>query len=129
MPRSIVIGIGCRKGVSPEKIRSAVIQCFAQEGICLCAAAAAASIDLKKEEEGILAFCREEGLPFLTYTAEELAGQRGEFTESAFVRQITGVSNVSERSVAAAGGKLLGKRRIYDGVTVALGRREGGVCF
>lgn len=129
VPRDIVIGIGCRKNAEAERIRAAVEGCFEEEGLLPEAAAAVASIDLKKQEEGILAFCRERKLPFLTFTAQELSRQQGEFTASDFVKQITGVSNVSERSAAAAGGRLLGSRRIYDGVTVALARTERSVRF
>lgn len=129
VPRDIIIGIGCRKKIPAEKVRAAVESCFAEEGILPEAAAAVASIDLKRQEEGILTFCRERKLPFLTYTAEELNQQQGEFSESEFVKQVTGVSNVSERSAVAAGGRLLCSRRIYDQVTVALARIERSVCF
>lgn len=53
---------------------------------------------MKKEEPGLLAFCAERKLPFLTYSPEELAQVTGDFTPSEFVRQVTGIDNVCERS-------------------------------
>jgi hypothetical protein len=53
---------------------------------------------LKKDEQGLLAFAREWELPAVFYTAEELNALPGNFTASDFVRNITGVDCVCERS-------------------------------
>ena len=53
---------------------------------------------MKREEAGLIAFAREQNLPFVTYSSDELLRIEGDFTESAFVRQVTGVGNVCERS-------------------------------
>ena len=46
----------------------------------------------------------------------------GEYTESEFVRSVTGVSNVCERSavLGSGNGMLIQKKVSRDGVTVAL---------
>lgn len=119
-PKTVVLGVGCRKG-TPQSTIESVLERFLQENrlrpesICTVA-----SIDLKKEEPGLIAFCRSHGWEFQTCTAEELRQVAGEFTPSAFVRQITGVENVCERSaVFASGGGLLIKKFAADGVTMA----------
>ncbi|MDE5862890.1 MAG: cobalamin biosynthesis protein, partial [Lachnospiraceae bacterium] len=125
VPQLFVVGIGCRKGTSKEEIAKAVGQCLLQENIHDKAVYALASIDLKAQEEGILSYCKEAGLLFLTYSSEELRSVEGDYSESDFVEQITGVSNVCERSaVLAAGGRLICKKRVYNGVTVAIARKE-----
>lgn len=130
IPRLIAVGIGCRKGTPEEKIAKAVAQCLNEERIRPEAVFAAASIDLKREEEGILSYCNRNRLPFLTYSSDTLRQVSGEFTDSSFVEQITGVSNVCERSaVAASGGSLICRKRIYEGVTVALAEKKGSVVF
>ena len=53
---------------------------------------------MKKDEQGLLAFAREWKLPAVFYTAEELNALPGNFTASDFVRNITGVDCVCERS-------------------------------
>mgnify|MGYP001355409950 CR=1 FL=1 len=45
------------------------------------------SIDLKKEEQGILEYCQERNLPFITYTAEELQEVEGTYAQSDFVKE------------------------------------------
>lgn len=130
VPGSIIAGIGCRKGASEEKIAKAIESCCQEEKIRRESIAAVASIDLKKEETGILSYCKNQKIPFLTYPAEELRQVLGVFSESEFVSQITGVSNVCERSAKlAAGGKLLSRKRVYDGVTVALAEKKGSMEF
>ena len=80
-----------------------------------------ASIDLKAGEPGLLEYCRENRLPYVTYSAEELAAVRGDFTSSEFVAGVAGVDNVCERAaVLASRGKLILKKQAAAGVTVAL---------
>ena len=137
VPQVVFLGIGCRKGTEAERIVQAVETYLREQDICRAALCAVASIDLKKEEPGILAFCdsfsksmhRKASLPFLTFSAEELRRQPGAFTASEFVSAVTGVDNVCERSAIAAchksmeetdRGRLLSRKFVMDGVTVAL---------
>lgn len=132
-PKVVALGIGCRRGASAEQIRLAAENCLAEAGILRAAVYTAASIDLKKEEPGLPEFCRHffagepgrEELPLVTFPAERLNAQPGEFTPSGFVLRTTGTDNVCERSAAAAsGGKLLFRKKAYGGVTVALAARS-----
>jgi len=121
VPKVIVVGMGCRKGTAKEKIEAAIKQCLWEEEILIEAVSTVASIDLKKDEAGICAYCKERNLPFVTFSAEKLQTVEGEFSASSFVEKVTGVSCVCERSaVLAAGGELLCRKKVYDGVTVAL---------
>jgi len=90
-----------------------------------------ASISLKKDEPGLNALAEEWKIPFVTYTEEELKEVKGEFTPSAFVRTITGVENVCERSavLASGNGSLIRKKTGREGVTTALGLRKWEVHF
>lgn len=132
VPKAVVAGVGCKRGTPREKIGAAVSRCLAQADICPEALCAVASIDLKKDEEGLRAWCLEKRLPFLTYPAEALKSVEGDFSESVFVEAVTGVSNVCERSAAAAAGKgaaVLCRKTVFDGVTVALAQKKGSVKF
>ena len=129
VPKNVIVGIGCRKGTSKEKIEKAVHQCLKEENILYDAVKAAATIDLKKNEAGLLAFCREKNWDFLYYSSVQLKEVKGDFSESAFVKQVTGVDNVCERSAVAAGGTLICKKKIYDGVTVALAEQKRSIKF
>lgn len=142
VPRLLFVGIGCRKGTGEERIAAAVEACFKKEKLLPDAIAAVASIDLKKEEEGLLSYCEKRKLPFYTYSAGELSALTGEFTDSSFVEETTGVGNVCERSAVLAAGAeegaekgvgaeslLLVKKQSFEGVTVAVAKRKGRIVF
>lgn len=130
IPQVVTAGIGCKKGTPSEKIAEAVSEAADQAGISLRAIAGAASIDLKKDEPGLMAYCRERDLPFETFSAEELRAVEGQFTPSSFVSSVTGVDNVCERSaVCASGGRLIAGKTAREGVTVAFALREWHPVF
>lgn len=128
IPRDIVVGIGCRRGTSADKIRKAIMKCLEENNIDSRAVCEISSIDLKKNEQGIIEAGNELKVPFLTYDKECLCDLEGEFSESNFVKSIVGVDCVCERSaVMGAGGQyeaLICNKQIYGDVTVALARRE-----
>lgn len=119
-PRAVVLGVGCRRGISRESIEDAFAAFLAESGLLPQSVRAVASIDLKKDEEGLLAFCRAHGWPLETCSAQELNETPGGFTPSPFVQSVTGTDNVCERSAAAvSGGKILHRKRSLGGVTMA----------
>ncbi len=123
--KRIYVGIGARKGVATEDVQKAFDSCFKSSGISVDAVAALASIDLKKNEQGILTFSYKNEIPFVTFTASELESQDGAFASSAFVKSVTGVSNVCERSAAYAASRngherVLVHKQIYGNVTLAV---------
>lgn len=121
-PKCLTLGIGCRRGTERETIAAAVSE--AMEGLDPAAVCQIATIDLKRDEPGLLAFCREWELPLVSYTAAELAEVPGDFTISSFVAEVTGVDNVCERAAVRAGGALLRPKRAKNGVTVAVAERR-----
>ena len=129
IPKILHLGIGCRKGTSVETIREAVDEVLLAHNIDRRAVKCAASIDLKAEESGLLAFCQEQKLPVTFYSAEELKAVPGDFTPSAFVQSITGVDNVCERAALIGAEKLIVKKTARNGVTVALAEEHWEVRF
>lgn len=129
-PHVITVGVGCKRGISEEKIERAIMTCLDDMNISINAVEAVSSIDIKKNEEGILNFCKKYGLVFLTYSSDELSSVEGDFNESDFVKETTGVGSVCERSaVFCSKGKLIMDKRVFDGVTVALALKDWSVCF
>lgn len=127
IPRIVSIGIGCRRGKTAEEISRAVDGAMAGQGISRHAAAGVYSIDLKREEPGLLAFCRERSLSFHTFSAEELSRVPGNFSASGFVTGVAGVDNVCERSAvlgSGGSGNLVIGKQADNGVTVAAAVRE-----
>lgn len=121
IPKRKVLGIGCRKGKSFDELKEFVENELGVE--FYKDVYAVASVDLKKDETGLMAFAQFCNVPFLTYSSEELAEVQGEFTESEFVQHVTGVSNVCERAalkVVGEKGKIIRKKIAYNGITLAV---------
>ena len=121
VPKCLTLGLGCRRGTDEEAIAAAVDEAAADYDPA--AFAQAATIDLKRDEDGLLAFCQSRGLPLRTFSAGALALAEGDFTPSAFVAEITGVDNVCERAAVLVGGTLLTPKYAKNGVTVAVAGR------
>ena len=121
VPKTLFLGVGCRKGVSAAHLAEAFSSFCEERGIAPASIAAAASIDCKREEAGLLAFCEEHALPLSFFSAAELGAVQGVFTASPFVQQTVGVDNVCERSaVLLSSGTLLEKKYAKGGVSFAL---------
>ena len=125
VPPVCTLGIGCRKGTKKEAIEALLEKLTEETGLLPTSICGAASIDLKKEEAGLLEFCGEHGWPIEFYTAEELAEVPGEFSASEMVKSVTGVDNVCERSAARkAGGEIVVRKMSEGGVTMAVAMKE-----
>lgn len=98
IPKAFVLGIGCKKGTREETIEARVREVLEEKKIDLRSVEAIASIDLKQEEEGLLSFGRTRKIPLFFYSGETLRALPGTFTESSFVKSVTGVENVCERA-------------------------------
>lgn len=123
--KRVHVGLGARKGVSQAEVAAAVATCLEDAGIDPRAVVDLVSIDLKKQEAGILAYSYESDVPFVTYTAEELRTVEGAFAGSSFVQSVTGVANVCERAAAFAAGRsghaeVLVHKTIHGNVTTAV---------
>ena len=124
VPRIGVLGIGCKRGTSVETLEAAFAAFCARHGFAAQAVTAAASIDLKQNEPGLLAFCQARGWPARFYSAAQLRSVPGQFTPSPFVQSVTGVDNVCERAaVLDADGSLFYPKFACSGVTLALACR------
>lgn len=149
-PKQFILGIGCKKNTTCENIELAISESLKETKIDRNEIRMIASVDLKKHEPGILKWCNQNRIDFVTYTAEELLSLEGEFTASAFVKEMVGVDNVCERAAVlgckrelqkminryeqfekenmlcnkstASSINLLYKKHIYNGVTVAIAR-------
>jgi len=130
IPRRYVAGLGCRRGKSEGELEIFLLGNLEKNGVGLYELKALASIDLKRDEPGLTALADKLGLPFLTYSAEELKAVPGNFTPSAFVKEVTGVDSVCERAaVLASRGGLAVKKIAENGMTFALAKKEEAIRF
>lgn len=121
-PREFVLGIGCRRGVYEREIEAAVGEFLGEAGVSMLSIRNLATIDIKGDEEGLLAFVRKNGLSIEFFTASEL--KPAVTRVSRFVEKVTGAGAVSEPAALISSGaeKLCLKKRKYEKVTLALAR-------
>ncbi|MBO8434901.1 MAG: cobalt-precorrin 5A hydrolase [Tyzzerella sp.] len=129
IPKKYILGIGCKRDTPFLNIKNAVYDFLSD--IDVMSLKAVVSIDLKKDEKGILEFCESVGKEFKTFKAEELLNVEGDFTTSDFVLKTTGVSNVCERSIKAynSSATIIKHKTIYKGITLALGEIDASCTF
>lgn len=132
IPRIVHIGVGCKRGTDVESVYSSVRESLELAGIHPNSIAGIASIDIKANEDGIIETAERFGVPFMTYTAEELNSLKGDFSKSEFVRGTVGVDCVCERAAVRSAGessRLLLKKTKYTGVTCAIAIEDWRVSF
>ena len=126
-PKEYIIGIGCKKNKTCFEIEKAIMDSLDNNNLSVNSIAYLVSIDLKKDEQGILDFADRNRIEFVTFSSEELESVDGTFEESEFVKEKTGVGNVCERASIKActyGGSLIRKKTVYDGITIAIAKRN-----
>lgn len=121
IPRKIVLGIGCKKDTPKKTIEDVVLAKLFIEDISLAAIAKIGTIDLKKDEKGLIDFANDLNSELIFYTSEQLEQAKGEFPPSEFVKEITGTDNVCQRaaSLLSDNGEILFEKFSKDGVTVS----------
>ena len=131
VPKIITVGMGCRKNKCFEDIFEFYHETVRNLKISLNSVEKLTSIDIKKEEMGLIRLAENENLSFITYPAKELLNVRGEFSPSGFVKSITGVDNVCERSavIGSENGEVLLHKTAYNGMTIAAAIRTYRVKF
>ena len=132
IPPVLYVGVGCKRNTPRETIEKALDDAFAANGLLPSAIAGFASIDVKRDEAGLLECVRERGRDISFFSAEELRAVPGEFSASAFVAGTVGVDNVCERSAVLAAGegaKLIVKKTSQNGVTVAVALQNRRITF
>lgn len=126
VPRIVTLGIGCRKNTSVEQFEKFILGILEENKVSIHAIEKIASIDIKKYEKCILAFSDKYQIPFITYSAEELSKAKGDFEASEFVKGVTGVDNICERSASlgSGNGRRILSKTSGSGVTCALAMKD-----
>jgi cobalt-precorrin 5A hydrolase len=120
--KPLVIGVGCRRGVSSEQIDSAIEHGLMRIGRSRSEVREIATIDLKQDEPGLNAWCERNAVA-LRVIPHELVQERPWVTKASdWVRKSIGVDGVCEACalLATFRGRLLLPKTILDGVTVAI---------
>ena len=126
-PKRYAIGMGCRRDKSYEDLRAFAEDVLSNNGIDINDAGCIATIDAKKDEEGLKRLSQAWRMPLITFEAGLLAKAEGDFSHSDTVLEKVGVDNVCERAAVLAAGKgsqIKVKKTARDGMTVAVAERN-----
>jgi cobalt-precorrin 5A hydrolase len=123
--KPLTLGIGCRRGVSAEQIAAAVTHTLA--GRPLSDVHEVATVDLKADETGLLAYCETHTLPLRVFARADLAGRAYVTQPSDWVQQNVGLPGVCEPCalLASPRGELIVPKTALNGVTVAVVEDRG----
>lgn len=121
-PKVIALGIGCNRGTTCGEIERVIRETLEECRFSIHSVKAVCTIDLKKDETGLLALCAKYGWEFVNYPAEEL--NRVQIDEpSDTVFKFTGAFGVSEPAVKLYTGadRLVVTKKKSGNVTLSLG--------
>jgi cobalt-precorrin 5A hydrolase/precorrin-3B C17-methyltransferase len=124
-PPSLVVGLGASRGVPAGEIGALIDQALAAAALSPRSVRAAATADLKADEEGLLAAVRERGWPLVTFPAAGLAMVPVPHP-SETVRAAVGTPSVAEAAalLSAGSGNLIVPKRTSAHATVAIARTQ-----
>ncbi len=120
-PPSLVAGVGCSRGTSADEILILLDSSLADAGLSKKSVAALASIDVKRDEAGLLAAARRMDVPIRFHTAEALSAVDPP-NPSEVVRDVVGTPSVAEAAVLISGAELVVEKRKSKMATVSVGR-------
>ena len=120
--RRFIIGIGCRKGVTSEDIQLAVLKTLEENHLELEEVRLAASVDIKKNEKGMIDAFENLDIPLLFISSERIRTFNGYKNISKAAQRQLGLPGVSEPCALLAGRNtaLVQERKVTGPVTIAL---------
>lgn len=118
--RSLVVGVGCRKGISAEKVKNAIDGALGERN--LSDVREIATIDLKANEPGLLEYCAQYDIPLRVFSSQDVKYRPWVTEPSDWVQQNVGVVGVCEPCalMASIRGSLVVSKFCLAGVAVAI---------
>ncbi|NRX21274.1 cobalamin biosynthesis protein CbiG [Clostridium beijerinckii] len=119
--KDIVLGIGCRKGTTYEKLYDFVNASLIKYNLDIRAVSGIVSVDIKANEEGIIKLAEKINCPFKTFSKDEIKTVQDKYDKSEFVFKTLGITGVCEPSVDLAGAEVIISKIKHEGMTLAIG--------
>ncbi len=122
IPKNIVIGIGCKKGISGERIVKSIKLALDRYKLHPKSVKMIATIDIKEHEKGILDAAFYFEVPIKIISKDEIKSVQDKFQLSNFVNKSVGVGAVCEPCgyLASGKGKSIMKKTSFDGITLSI---------
>lgn len=121
-PKSLNVGIGCRRGKTQEDILTALSQVFQSHNLSLKSIKALATVNIKRDEQGLIEASKTLNCPLAFYSKEKIQQVQQRFAASPLVQVKIGVAGVCEPCACLAGGRLIVGKTVMNGVTIAVAK-------
>ncbi len=120
-PRNLVVGVGCNRGTPLEEFEEALEELFHELGFSPLSIRNLASIDLKNDEKGLLAFAEKNGWQIDFYNREAI-NQFKDLEISQAALKAVGAIGVAEPTalLSAQNTILLSRKRKWQNITMAV---------
>lgn len=125
-PKDLIVGIGCNRGTSAEEIEEAVWGELEAAFLSPLSVTGLASIEEKKDEQGLLRFARKQGLSLEFHSAAALNAIEAPSPSSKHALQAVGAKGVCEPAALLSSGNatLLIKKKKRGNVTLAVAEKN-----
>lgn len=108
-PPLLIVGLGCRQGCSCDELLALIERSLSKTAFTLSAVQGLASIDLKRDEPGLIELSKRLSLPFAVFSAEQLAPYAARLSLRSTVSFTqTGCWGVAESAALALAEQLAG---------------------
>jgi precorrin-4 C11-methyltransferase len=113
-PSSLVLGVGCERGISVEALEDGLGRFLAEHRFARASIATVASVDLKADEDAVGELARRHGWQTVFYSPDELARVAEAPNPSEVVARCVGTPGVAEPAALLAAGvdRLLVEKRV-----------------
>lgn len=124
--KRFIVGIGARKGVEAAQVRRALKYVLKKNRIRAEDVRVAATLEIKKNEPGLLRACAAMRLPLVFISKESIKYFKAGISESEVVKRHLGLNGVCEPCALLAGRrtKLIANKEIRGAVTVAIAKEN-----
>ena len=121
----LIAGIGCNRNAEKAEMKELLLEVFRKSQLSLHSLAGIASIDLKKDEAGLIALAEELKVPLYFFSKEELETVKNIKNPSEMVKKHIGVGSVCEAAAILASdhGNLIVPKHSTKNATIAIARK------
>ncbi|MCL5985240.1 MAG: precorrin-3B C(17)-methyltransferase [Actinobacteria bacterium] len=124
-PKSLVVGIGCNRGIGANEIEKAVLDIFTRFKLAPKSISNLATIDIKSDELGLLEFARKYHLPIAYFDKDTLKRVDFPSSPSDMVLRYMGTPAVCESAAMLSSGSnslIIPKVNYHSAISIAIAR-------
>ncbi len=129
-PKSLIAGMGCNRNTDKAEMKELLFEVFQKFQLSPNSLSGIASIELKKDEAGLIALAEELNVPMYFFSKEELEIVKNIKNPSEMVKKHIGIGSVCEAAAILASdhGDLIVPKHSTKNATIAIARKHQTSC-